>query len=216
MWELRPPWSPVVYIVTLVVLLLATKITSEDSVKNLTSQQFNSHLSVFNSTFKKQVNDEKNVSAAIDLLPFIKNNEKIKVNNSSDKLKTSKRHHHRRKKKLQHEKNLQHHQPKKLESIVNTSPKNINNNNDYTKKSHSLIDEIDELDFKNATLIHKNLQRQKKNELVGRTDGVITYRKYKCVPKSGSPTTLLRPTPSFSSHRPSNSRLQAWKQWRGM
>lgn len=186
-------------------------------------------------------NSNNNEETAVTLLPSINN--KISDNTNTSiiaSIHDRNQHHHRRKlnnnkdkrrkrKKKVHEESLLSHKTLQHHTINNNnSTYSINSHNNHIKpKSNSiatknnddfveLIDEIDELEFNNGTFLQTNVRRKKDGYYHTQPNGVVVYRRYKCVPKtSPNQQSLIRPRPTttYSSQYPPSYGNQRWRQW---
>lgn len=183
---------------------------------------------VTEATSKKASSDKTNDEQTAITLPLIKNDKTTSIIDASIRDRNHHHHQHhqhrrrinnnhvrdkRRKRKKVHEKSLQQHTINNKDNSTSSSINSHNKKNRIKPKSNSiksankdendddlveLIDEIDELEFSNGTISHENIRRKKDGYYVRQPNGVVMYRKYKCVPKTEH-QNLVRPSTTYSS-----------------
>lgn len=195
MWKFRPPWPSFTRGV-LILLIVALQICS------ITPRGLTEDVAV-----GKSSSSESSVTAVPSIIAAARdhNHHHHHKHDSHNKDKRRKR------KKTQHQ---QHTINNFNDSVLHNS---INSHNNRTKVPKNddfveLIDEIDELDFVNGT--KTNIRRKKDGYYVQQPNGVVVYRRYKCVPKT-KPQSLTRPSTSYTSSQSSSSSYgnQRWRQW---
>lgn len=227
MRKLRPPWPSFTQIfVFLTILTQISTITSHYANKDV--EKLNEFLINSTRTVTEVIaSGNNNEETAITTLPSINNNNKVDVEkNNARSINHRNQHHHRkikindnhdkrRKRKKVHQESLlkhQHANSHKNQKISNIKPKK----NSARKSEDDLVtltDEIDELDFNNGTILQTNIRRKKDGYYITRPDGVVVYRRYKCVPKSNyNPQPLTQPRPSYSSQYPYYGN-QKWRKY---
>lgn len=238
MWKFRPPWPSFMRVLIIVVIILQVlgpvtprgsfgvddtnkdvdkvyRLTSVEATKRASSYDPNVQTAITTTTTLPSIRNDKATSSIIDGRLRDRNHHhhhhRRRINNNHVRDK-------RRKRKKVH-KTLQH-----TINYDNSTSSSINSHKSHIKpKSNSiksasdddlveLIDEIDELEFKNGTISPTNIRRKKDGYYVQKPDGVVVYRRYKCVPKT-SPQSLVRPSTTYSSQYPPSHGNQRWRQW---
>lgn len=137
-----------------------------------------------------------------------------KINNNKDKRRKRKKvhkHHAINNNNSTSSINSHNNHIKPKSNSISIKSANSKNNDDLVE----LIDEIDELEFNNGTILQTNVRRKKDGYYVKQPNGVVVYRRYKCVPKSNSnqqSLTQSRHSTTYSSQYPSSYRNQRWRQ----